>query len=92
MDRVSYNASGGDYTIGHDSGAALQRNYCTPISWSDAQPGDMVFYADDSHVGIVGGRDAQGDLLIIPCASGYNNVVVTGSKGFTCVGRPAYYI
>lgn len=91
VDWVFYNASGGDYIIGHGGGAAMQRSYCTPISWSDAQPGDLVFYADDSHVGIVGGRDAQGDLLVIHCASGYNNVVVTGIEGFVCAGRPAYY-
>ena len=58
---------------------------------ADAQPGDLVFYPDNSHVGIVGGRDANGELLIIHCASGYNNVVITGKEGFTSVGRPQYY-
>ena len=56
----------------------MQHSYCTDISWAGAQPGDLVFYPDNSHVGIVGGRDANGELLIIHCASGYNNVVVTG--------------
>ena len=50
-----------------------------------------MFYPDNSHVGIVGGRDANGELLIIHCASGYNNVVITGLEGFTSVGRPQYY-
>ena len=59
--------------------------------WADAQPGDLVFYPDNSHVGIVGGRDANGELLIIHCASGYNNVVITGKEGFTSIGRPRYY-
>ena len=69
----------------------MQHSYCTDISWADAQPGDLVFYPDNSHVGIVGGRDANGELLIIHCASGYNNVVVTGLEGFTSIGRPQYY-
>ena len=40
---------------------------------------------------IVGGRNANGALLIIHCASGYNNVVITGLEGFTSIGRPQYY-
>ena len=91
VDWVFYNQSGGGYVIGHGGGATAQHSYCTDISWADAQPGDLVFYPDNSHVGIVGGRDANGELLIIHCASGYNNVVVTGLEGFTSIGRPQYY-
>ena len=91
VDWVFYNQSGGSYIIGHGGGATMQHSYCTDISWQDAQPGDLVFYPDNSHVGIVGGRDANGELLIIHCASGYNNVVVTGLEGFTSIGRPQYY-
>ena len=91
VDWVIYNQSGGSYIIGHGGGATMQHSYCTDISWADAQPGDLVFYPDNSHVGIVGGRDANGELLIIHCASGYNNVVITGKDGFTSVGRPQYY-
>ena len=91
VDWVFYNATGGGYVIGHGGGATMQHSYCTDISWADAQPGDLVFYPDNSHVGIVGGRDANGELLIIHCASGYNNVVVTGLEGFTSIGRPQYY-
>ena len=91
VDWVFYNATGGQYVIGHGGGATMQHNYCTDISWSAAQPGDLVFYPDNSHVGIVGGRDANGELLIIHCASGYNNVVITGLEGFTSIGRPQYY-
>ena len=32
-----------------------------------------------------------GNLLIIHCASGYNNVVITGIEGFTSIGRPGYF-
>ena len=91
VDWVFYNQSGGSYVIGHGGGATMQHNYCTDISWSDAQPGDLVFYPDNSHVGIVGGWDANGELLIIHCASGANNVVVTGKSGFASIGRPKYY-
>lgn len=91
VDWVFYNATGGNYIIGHGGGAHSQHGYCTDIPWDEALPGDLVFYPDDSHVGIVGGRDANGSLLIIHCASGYNNVVITGLEGFTSIGRPVYY-
>ena len=91
VDWVFYNQSGGSYVIGHGGGATMQHSYCTNISWADAQPGDLVFYPDNSHVGIVGGRDANGELLIIHCASGHNNVVITGASGFTSIGRPVCY-
>ena len=91
VDWVFYNQSGGSYVIGHGGGATMQHSYCTDISWSDAQPGDLVFYPDNSHVGIVGGVDEDGNILIVHCASGHNNVVITGKEGFTSIGRPRYY-
>ena len=90
-DWVFYNVSGGEYVIGHGGGAHAQHTYCTPISWDEALPGDLVFYPGDEHVGIVGGRDEAGDLLIVHCASSANNVVITGKSGFTSIGRPVYY-
>ena len=91
VDWVFYNQSGGQYVIGHGGGATAQHSYCTPIDWSDAQPGDLVFYPGDSHVGIVCGFDSGGNIMIIHCASGANNVVVTGKIGFTSIGRPEYF-
>ena len=91
VDWVFYNQSGGQYVIGHGGGATAQHSYCTPIAWSDAQPGDLVFYPGDSHVGIVCGFDGNGNVLIIHCASSENNVVVTGKSGFTSIGRPEYF-
>ena len=91
VDWVFYNMSGGSYVIGHGGGARMQHSYCTPISWSQAQPGDLVFYPEDTHVGIVGGWDEDGNIQIIHCASGQNNVVITGKAGFTTIGRPDYY-
>ncbi len=91
VDWTFYNMSGGSYVIGHGGGARMQHSYCTPISWSQAQPGDLVFYPEDTHVGIVGGWDESGNIQIIHCASGQNNVVITGKAGFTSIGRPDYY-
>lgn len=90
-DWAFYNASGGTYVLGHGGGAMMQHSYCTSITWTDAIPGDLVFYPEDTHVGIVAGRNESGNLLIIHCASGYNNVVITGLEGFTSIGRPNYY-
>lgn len=78
------------YIIGHGGGARAQHTYCTNISQSEAQPGDLAFYPDDSHVGIIVGRNAAGKVLVCHCSSGSNNVVVTefSISGFTAVGRP----
>ena len=91
VDWVFYNQSGGSYVIGHGGGASAQHGACIPIPWTDAQPGDLVFYPDDVHVGIVCGFDADGGILIIHCASGYDNVVVTGRSGFASAARPNYF-
>ncbi len=88
VDWTFYNATNGSYYPGRGGGAATQHSYCANIAWSDAQPGDLVFYPDDSHVGIVGGKDADGNLLIVHCSGGANGVVITGSAGFTSVARP----
>ena len=60
VDWTFYNATSGAYLPGRGGGAASQHGYCTNIAWSDALPGDLVFYADDSHVGIVCGYDSVG--------------------------------
>ncbi|MEH2941030.1 C40 family peptidase [Lawsonibacter sp. JLR.KK007] len=90
-DWVFYNISGGSYILGHGGGAHAQHTYCTPITWAEAQPGDLVFYPNDTHVGIVGGWDESGNIQIIHCTSSYNNVVITGKAGFATIGRPMYY-
>lgn len=91
VDWVFYNVTDGSYVIGHGGGASAQHSYCAEISWREALPGDLVFYPEDSHVGIVCGFDGNGNVLIIHCASGYNNVVVTGKSGFTSIARPIFY-
>ena len=91
VDWAFYNATNGSYVIGHGGGAAMQHSYCTPVRWEDAQIGDLAFYPDDEHVGIVAGWDKDGSIQIVHCASSYNNVVITGKEGFVVVGRPVYY-
>lgn len=91
VDWVFYNATGGSYIIGHGGGAHAQHTYCTDIAWDEAIPGDLVFYPEDEHVGIVGGWDDNGNLLVIHCASSANNVVITGKSGFVSIARPIYY-
>ncbi|MEA4894671.1 MAG: NlpC/P60 family protein [Oscillospiraceae bacterium] len=88
VDWVFNNSLG--YVIGHGGGAATQHTYCTDISWDEAQPGDLAFFSDDSHVGIVVGRNDTGGILVAHCSSGNNNVVVTdgAASGFTAIGRP----
>lgn len=91
VDWVFYNATGGEYIIGHGGGAMMQHSYCTSISWAEAQIGDLVFYPEDTHVGIVCGWDESGNILIVHCAFSANNVVITGREGFTSIGRPVFY-
>ena len=69
-----FNAS----SIGHGTKGQIAK--CSRISWSSAQAGDLAFYADLSHVGIVAGKDAAGNILVIHCSSGGNNVVLTPSR------------
>ena len=88
VDWTFCNATNGAYLPGRGGGAASQHGYCTNIAWSDALPGDLVFYADDSHVGIVCGYDSVGNLLVIHCSGGQNGVVVTGREGFAVAARP----
>ena len=88
VDWTFYNATNGAYLPGRGGGAVSQHGYCTNIAWSDALPGDLVFYADDSHVGIVCGYDSVGNILVIHCSGGQNGVVVTGREGFAVAARP----
>ena len=90
MDWIFYNITGGEYVLGRGGGATAQHSYCTPVSQAEAQPGDLAFYPDDSHVGIVVGRREDRKLLVCHCSSGQNNVVVTefAASGFTTLGRP----
>ena len=81
---AGYSAS----AIGHGTSGQISRG--TRISWASAQPGDLAFYNDQSHVGIIGGKDSSGNILVIHCSSGANNVVIT-TGGFGFAVRPNCY-
>lgn len=91
VDWVFYNASGGSYIPGQGGGAAAQHGQCADIPWEEVQPGDLVFYPEDDHVGIAAGRDGQGRLLVVHCAAGAGGVTLSCSNGFTQAARPGWY-
>ena len=75
--------------IGHGTQGQIAK--CSRISWSNAQAGDLAFYGDLSHVGIIAGKDANGNILVIHCSSSNNNVVITTNSGFGFAARPSAY-
>ena len=80
-----FNAS----AIGHGTQGQIAK--CSRISWGNAQAGDLAFYGDLSHVGIIAGKDTDGNILVIHCSSGRNNVVITTNSGFGFAARPGCY-
>ena len=91
VDWAFYNASGGSYIPGQGGGAAAQHGQCADIPWEEVQPGDLVFYPEDDHVGIAAGRDGQGWLLVVHCAAGAGGVTLSCSNAFTQAARPGWY-
>ena len=75
--------------IGHGTKGQIAK--CSRISWGNVQAGNLAFYGDLSHVGIVSGKDADGNILVIHCSSGNNNVVITTNSGFGFAARPGFY-
>ena len=65
VDWVFYNATDGAYYPGHGGGATMQHSYCTPISWEDTLPSDLVFYPGDEHVGTAG--EVVAEVVIVYC-------------------------
>lgn len=91
VDWAFYNASGGSYIIGQGGGAAAQHASCTDIAWDEVQPGDLLFYPEDDHVGIAAGRDGQGRLLVVHCAAGAGGVTISHQTSFETAARPVWY-
>lgn len=91
VDWAFYNASGGSYIIGQGGGAAEQHGNCVDIEWDEVQPGDLLFYPEDEHVGIAAGRDWLGRLLVVHCASGTDGVAISHRTGFETAARPVWY-
>ena len=91
VDWAFYNASGGEYVIGQGGGAIEQHANCVDIEWDEVQPGDLLFYPEDEHVGIAAGRDWLGRLLVVHCASGTGGVAISHRTGFKTAARPVWY-
>ncbi len=75
--------------IGHGTQGQIAK--CNRISWNQAQAGDLAFLSDLSHVGIIAGKDTSGNILVIHCSSGANNVVITTNSIFGFAARPYCY-
>ena len=91
VDWAFYNASGGAYVIGQGGGAIEQHANCVDIEWDEVQPGDLLFYPEDEHVGIAAGRDWLGRLLVVHCAAGTDGVAISHRTGFETAARPVWY-
>ena len=91
VDWAFYNASGGEYVIGQGGGAIEQHANCVDIEWDEVQPGDLLFYPEDEHVGIAAGRDWLGRLLVVHCASGTGGGAISHRTGFETAARPMWY-
>lgn len=91
VDWAFYNASGGEYVIGQGGGAMEQHANCVDIEWDEVQPGDLLFYPENEHVGIAAGRDWLGRLLVVHCASGTGGVAISHQTGFETAARPVWY-
>lgn len=91
VDWAFYNASGGEYVIGQGGGAMEQHANCMDIEWDEVQPGDLLFYPEDEHVGIAVGRDWLGRLLVVHCASSTDGVAISHRTGFETAARPMWY-
>ena len=91
VDWAFYNDSGGEYVIGQGGGAIEQHANCVDIEWDEVQPGDLLFYPEDEHVGIAAGRDWLGRLLVVHCAAGTDGVAISHRTGFETAARPVWY-
>ena len=91
VDWAFYNASGGRCIIGQGGGAAEQHANCVDIEGDEVQPGDLLFYPEDEHVGNATGRDWLGRLLVVHCASGTDGVAISHRTGFETAARPVWY-
>lgn len=76
------------------NGVRDQYSRCTPVAWEETQPGDLAFFPDLSHVGIVLGPTEAGTLEIVHCSKTLGGVVRSpdgAGIGFALIGRPAFY-
>ena len=72
-------------------GAMEQHANCMDIEWDEVQPGGLLFYPEDEHVGIAAGHGWLGRLLAVHCAAGTNGVVISHRNGFETAARTVWY-
>jgi len=84
-------------TIGH--GTTAQWNTSTSIQLSEVKPGDLAFLAAPgtrkvNHIGIIVGKNDDGQIMVIHCSSGANNVTVSTAEsiGLLYYRRPVVLI
>lgn len=75
------------------SGTHTQWDYSIPVNTISVRVGDLAFRSVPgtgvNHVGVVVGRDSQGELLVTHCSSSKNGVVITPfSPTFKYLRRP----
>lgn len=76
------------------NGVREQWSLCTPVAWEEALPGDLAFFPDLSHVGVVAGPPEDGCLPVLHCSASLGGVVCSKDAkraGFTMIGRPSFY-
>jgi len=72
-------------------GVRAQYALCAPTD--SPRPGDLAFFPDLSHVGVVLGRDGAGELWVVHCSYSLGGVVVTpATVGFALYGTPGIFL
>lgn len=72
-------------------GVRAQYALCAPTD--SPRPGDLAFFPDLSHVGVVLGRDEAGELWVVHCSYSLGGVVVTpATVGFALYGTPGIFL
>lgn len=73
-------------------GEGVREQYAKCYPTAQPRPGDLAFFPDLSHVGIVLGRDREGTVWVVHCSASLGGVVVSrGEVGFTHYGTPALF-
>lgn len=72
-------------------GAREQHANCVDVEWDEVQPGGLLFYPEDEHVGIAAGHGWLGRLLVVHCAAGTNGAAISHRNGFGTAVRTVRY-
>lgn len=86
-------ASTGDPGAYDRAGEGVREQFARCVSTQAPRPGDLAFFRDLSHVGIVLGRDGEGALWVVHCSASRGGVVVTTDRvGFAAYGVPGFFL